>query len=79
MRQRVNAARGVAGDPDTFLLDEPFAALDAQICEIMQSIWHESGRTILLIAHQIDGTVFLSDEVVVFSVRPGTYSLNRLG
>ena len=57
------------------LMDEPFAALDAQTREIMQAeltrIWAETKKTILFVTHQIDEAVYLSDRVLVFTVRPG--------
>ena len=75
MRQRVNIARALSVDPDILLMDEPFAALDAQTREIMQAemmqIWQQTKKTVVLITHQIEEAVFLSDRVFVFTARPG--------
>jgi NitT/TauT family transport system ATP-binding protein len=75
MQQRVNLARALVMDPKILLMDEPFAALDAQTREYMQEellrIWKVAGKTVLFITHQIDEAIFLSDRVIVFSPRPG--------
>ncbi len=75
MRQRVNIARALTVGADVLLMDEPFASLDSQTREIMQDelmrISRETRKTVLLVTHQIDEAVYLSDRVLVFTTRPG--------
>ena len=75
MQQRVNLARALVMDPKILLMDEPFASLDAQTREIMQTellrIWEQGRKTVLFVTHQIDEAVFLADRVLVFARRPG--------
>ena len=74
MKQRVAIARALVMDPDVLLMDEPFAALDAQTRDLllveMQLIWAKTKKTILFVTHNVSEAVVLGSKVVVFSGRP---------
>jgi NitT/TauT family transport system ATP-binding protein len=80
MKQRVAIARALANDPEILLMDEPFAALDAQTRELMQeellAVWEATKKTILFITHSIEEAVYLSSDIAVMTHRPG--KLKRL-
>jgi NitT/TauT family transport system ATP-binding protein len=75
MKQHTAISRALATDPDILLMDEPFAALDAQSREMMQEelvrIWDATRKTIMFVTHSIDEAIYLSSRVIVFTARPG--------
>lgn len=75
MKQRVALARALAMQPDVLLMDEPFAALDAQTRDLLhdelERIWRETGQTIIFVTHNVREAVRLGDRVLVLSYRPG--------
>ena len=76
MRQRAALMRTLMTGRETLLLDEPFGALDAltrlQLQLLLREVWQETGRTILLVTHDVDEALLLSDEIIVMTERPGT-------
>jgi NitT/TauT family transport system ATP-binding protein len=74
MQQRVAIARAVAYEPTVLLMDEPFAAVDAQtradLEDLVRSLWQRLGVTILFVTHDIDEAVYLGQRVVMLSASP---------
>ena len=89
MKQRVALARTFAYEPSILLLDEPFGALDSLTRETMQDelrrLWRTTGKTIVMVTHDVGEAVYLSNRVCVMSQRPGriveefTIDLDRSG
>ncbi|MEM8715726.1 MAG: ABC transporter ATP-binding protein, partial [Cyanobacteria bacterium P01_G01_bin.4] len=75
MQQRASIIRALVNSPAVLLMDEPFAALDAQTRHMMQelllNIWEEDKTTIVFVTHDIEEAVFLGDRILVMGVNPG--------
>ena len=76
MKQRVAIARALASQPKILLMDEPFGALDVQTKEAMQQfmreLWQSAGTSVLMITHDVEEAVFLSQRIYVLTAHPGT-------
>ncbi|MDF3073056.1 MAG: transporter related protein [Alphaproteobacteria bacterium] len=82
MRQRVAIARTLATRPRLILMDEPFAALDAQTRLILQNefirLWEETGATVVFVTHDLTEAILMSDRVVLMTRRPGRIKIDKL-
>ena len=80
MRQRVALARALAPDPRVLLMDEPFAALDAQTRDVLhielEEIWRATKKTVVFVTHNVREAVRLGDRVIVLATRPGRVKLD---
>ena len=76
MKQRVAIIRSIINDSKTLLMDEPFSALDVLTKRKLQTQlvdnWMSKNRTIIFVTHDVDEAIYLADEIVVFSTRPGS-------
>src|SRR6516165_735241 len=80
MQQRVAIARALACRPEVLLMDEPFSAVDALtragLQELLRSLWHELGLTVVFVTHDVDEGVYLSTRVVALTRAPGTIAID---
>jgi NitT/TauT family transport system ATP-binding protein len=75
MQQRCGLARALAVEPHVLLMDEPFAAVDAQtriiLQEELQRLWMQTLKTVVFVTHSVDEAIYLADRVTVMTARPG--------
>jgi NitT/TauT family transport system ATP-binding protein len=80
MQQRVAIARAVAYEPQVLLMDEPFAAVDAQtradLEDLVRRLWERLGVTVMFVTHDIDEAVYLGQRVIVLSMSPTVVMAN---